>query len=66
MVLEERYTIFPNIEPKDLAQFEDSKIIVVGRLVSRPRQYLGSTGFVMIASHIGYVDKSGKLEWKRL
>ena len=66
MVLEERYTLFPNIEPKNLIQYEDTKIIVIGTLHSRHRVYLSSTGFVLIVSHIGYVNKSGKLEWMSL
>ena len=64
MILERWYALFPDIAPKDLKRYENRKIIVVGKLISKPRRFLYATPFVLYVSHIISIGESGSLEVK--
>ena len=66
MILERWYTLFTDIAPKDLKRYENREIIVVGKLISKPRRFLYATPFVLYVSHIISIGESGRLEVKVL
>lgn len=55
--------LFPFITQKQLARFEDKQIVVLGRILGRPRPSFTSTGYIIIAQNIGYINDTGQLEW---
>ncbi len=65
-ILETWYTLFPNFSPKDLEPYEDRKIIVVGKLITRPRRFMHATPFVLFVSHIISTGESGDIEIKAI
>jgi len=65
-ILETWYTLFPNFSPKDLEPYDDRKIIVVGKLITRPRRFMNATPFVLFVSHIISTGESGNLEIKAI
>ena len=66
MILETWYTLFPNVTPKDLEHYENQEIIVVGIMISRPRQFRYATPFVLYVTHVISIQESGGLEIKGL
>ena len=60
VILERWYTLFPNLPPENLSQFENKTIVVVGRLRTRSRPFRYATPFVLFVSHIISTDDSGE------
>ena len=66
MILEARYTLFPNVPPGYLNRFENKKILVMGNLMTKRRPFRHATPFVLIASLIISMDESGNLIMAKL
>lgn len=62
----ERFSIFPDTLPQDLRIFNKKEIIVVGTIGTRPRESMDDTAYVIVVSHIGYLNEHGQLEWKKI
>jgi hypothetical protein len=63
IILESRYSIFPEISPEHLRRFNNSEIYVLGYLNGRSRLGIYATGFALIVSYIGFLDSSNKVRW---
>jgi hypothetical protein len=58
--------VFPFLMRKDLARLQGKQIVVFGRILGVPRQTFTTTGYLIIAQYIGYLNKAGILEWHDL
>ncbi len=66
MILENWYTLFPNVSLEALSRFQNKRMVVVGNLLVNRRPFMHATPFVLIASHILSTDHSGSLQVTKL
>jgi len=61
LTLHGRQAILPGIKPEQLRAFEGHEILLLGELITRPRRYFYATAYVLYVTHIGWIDRSGRL-----
>jgi hypothetical protein len=66
LVLENRYAIFANKQPRDLRMLEGKLVWLVGTMETVRRPSLHATGFLLMISHVAYRDVNGLVKLRAL
>ena len=60
------WCIFPRTSPLTLKQFDNKNILIVGKLIGKPRNWKYDTGYSIIVKYIGSSIKDGGVNWTSL